>query len=58
MNKYNISAQLKQDEGDSKKYEIEVICNNEVYTNKMNSSHLPDLYYIIFQKSYLEKENT
>ena len=43
---------------DSKEYEVEAIWDNAVYTNKLESGHLPDLYYLIAWKGYLEKENT
>lgn len=44
------------DDGD--KYNVEAICNSEVYTNESDSSHLPSLYYLVLWKDYLEKKNT
>ena len=42
----------------SKKYKIEVIWDNAVYTNKSKKGHLPGFYYLIAWKSFLEEENT
>lgn len=51
-------SQIKLDEGNSKEYKVEVICDNEIYIKKSDSGHLQGLYYLIFWKNYLEKENT
>lgn len=42
---------------DIREYKVEVICNNTVYMKK-SVSHLSKLYYLIFEKDYLKKENT
>lgn len=34
------------DEGNSKKYKIEVICDNKVYAKKAESCYLLGLYYL------------
>ena len=43
---------------DSKKYKVEAIWNCAIYANKLESGHLPGLYYLIAWKSYLKKQNT
>ena len=42
---------------DSGKYKIEAIWNNAVYAREL-MGYLPGLYYLVFWKDYLEKENT
>ena len=42
---------------DSKKYKVEAIWDNAVYANKLESGHLPGLYYLVVWKGYLKKEN-
>ena len=36
---------------------MEAICNNAVYTRE-STGHLPEFYYLVFWKGYLETENT
>lgn len=43
---------------DNKNYEVEAICDSEVYTKESNNGHLPGLYHLIFWKSYLKEKNT
>ena len=42
----------------SKKYKTEIIYNNIVYTRELELSHLLRLYYLVFAKDFLKKENT
>lgn len=42
----------------NKKYKVERIQDNIVYTKESENGHLPKLYYLVFQKGYPEKENT
>ena len=44
--------------GDNKKYEMEDIRNNMVYTRELEASHLSGLYYLISWKDYSKDENT
>ncbi len=58
MDKTTSKLEFKND-GNGKKYEVEVICNSVVYVKELDSSHyLPGLYYLISWKSYPEEENT
>ena len=43
---------------DSKKYKMEAIWNSAVYANKLESSHLSGLYYLVAWKGYSKEENT
>ncbi len=47
---------IELDKGDSKKYEVEAICNSAAYTRE-SEGYLPGLYYLISWKSYPEEEN-
>lgn len=40
-----------------KEYKIEKILNNIVYAKESETNHLLDLYYLVFQKDYPNKEN-
>ena len=40
------------------KYEVEAIWDSAVYARESKSGHLPDLYYLVSWKRYLEEENT
>ena len=42
----------------SKKYKIEAIWNNAVYTMKWKSSRLSKLYYLIVWNGYVKEKNT
>lgn len=46
-----------ENDNDSKKCEVEAMCDNKVYANKLKD-HLLGLYYLVSCKSYLEEENT
>ena len=48
---------IELNEGNSKKYEVEAICNSAVYASK-SEGHLPGLYYLVSWKSYPKEENT
>ena len=43
------------DTGNNKKYEVEAIIDSNMYAKK---KHLPDLYYLVFWKSYPKENNT
>ena len=43
---------------DSREYKVEAIWDNAVYTQELKLGHLPDLYYLVSWKGYLEEENT
>ena len=49
----------KLDAGENKggEYEVEAICDSAVYATE-SAGHLLGLYYLVFWKSYPEKENT
>ena len=49
--------ELEFDASNNKEYEIEAIKDSVVYV-KEAKKHLPGLYYLVFCKSYLEKEST
>ena len=42
----------------SKKYKVEAIWDSAVYAEELESGHLPELYYLIIWKGYLEEEKT
>ena len=56
VDKKNI-IELGASNNDSREYKKEIICNKTVYAEKSKLSHLLELYYLIFIKDYLEKEN-
>ena len=41
-----------------KKDKVEVIWGNAVYIIELKMSYLLELYYLIFEKDYLEEKNT
>ena len=43
---------------DSEEYEVEAIRDSAVYAIKLESGHLPGLYYLIAWKGYSKEENT
>ena len=43
---------------DSKEYKVEAISDSAVYTNKLESGHLPGIYYLVAWKGYPKEENT
>ena len=57
MNKLFAESELEFDAGDNKIYKVEAIIVSAVYTKKADG-YLPGLYYLIFWKSYSEKEST
>ena len=42
---------------DNKQYEVKAIINSTIYGQQANNQ-MPDLYYLVLWKSYLEEENT
>ena len=44
--------------GDSEEYKIEAIRDSAVYVIESESGHLPELYYLVAWKDYLEEKNT
>ena len=54
----NVMELAKLDTGNNKnsKYQIEAICNSAIYTKK-STGHIPRLYYLVFKKNYLEKND-
>lgn len=52
-------AQLELNKGNSKEYNVKLICDSKIYTKELDSSHyLPSLYYLILWKDHPEKKNT
>ncbi len=56
--KGRVETAIELDEGDSNEYEVEAICDSEVYTKESDSSQLPGLYYLVSWKDYSKEENT
>ncbi len=46
-----------ENDGNGKKYKIEVICDSAIYVRK-SKGHLSGLYYLVSWKSYLEEKIT
>ena len=42
----------------NKEYEVEDICNNAVYTRKLEVGYLLGFYYLVSGKSYLKDKRT
>ena len=57
MNELFSESEREFDADNNKEYEIEAIIDSAVYT-KEAERHLPDLYYLVSWKGYLEKEST
>ena len=57
MNELFPKPEPKFDINNNKKYKVEVIKNNAVYTKKAKK-YLPGLYYLVTWKSCLEKKKT
>lgn len=36
-----------ENKSDSKKYKIETICKDKIYTEELDSCHISDLYYLV-----------
>ena len=51
-------TELELKAGNSKEYEVETIWNSAVYANKLESSQLQGLYYLVAWKDYSEEDNT
>ena len=49
---------LKFEAGNNVKYKVEAIQNSTVNAKESKTGHLPELYYLIFWKSYFKEENT
>ena len=50
-------TELKFEAGNSREYKVEAIWDSAVYSKEVKN-HLPDLYYLVAWKKYLEEENT
>ena len=50
-------TELDFEAGNSKKYKVEAIRDNIVYTNESESGHPPGFYYLVAWKGYPEEEN-
>ena len=57
MNKLFPEPEPKFDAGDNKKYKVEAIIDSVIYAKK-REGHLLSVYYLVFWKSYPEKEST
>ena len=51
-------TELELKAGNNKEYKVEAIWNNTVYTSKLESGHLPGLYYLVAWKGYPKEKNT
>ena len=49
--------ELDASDKDSKEYEVEAIWYSVIYANKLESGHLPSLYYLVTWKGYPKEEN-
>lgn len=49
-------AQLEREKDNSKEYKVEIIYNSEVYAKKTDSGHIPNFYYFMSWKGYLEEK--
>ena len=49
---------LELNTGNNEEYKVEAIRDIAVYIRESKSGHLPGLYYLVFWKGYLKKENT
>ena len=52
------ATELDAGKDDSGEYKVEAIWDSAVYAKESESGHLPELYYLVSWKSYLEEENT
>lgn len=57
IKKDRVEIAIRLDKSNNKQYNIEVICDNEVYTKEFDSSHFLSLYDLVSWKSYWEEEN-
>lgn len=51
-------SQIELEESNGKNYKVEEICNSEVYTKKLDNTHVSGLFYLGSWKCNLEKKNT
>lgn len=58
INNYNTTILLELDNNNNKKYKIKIIYKGEIYLKESDNGYLPDLYLLVFLKSYLEEKNT
>ncbi len=58
IKKGRVETAIELDEGKSEEYEVEAICDSEVYAKELKSGHLPGVYYLVSWKSYTKEENT
>ena len=49
---------FKFEAGNNKEYEIDGIRDSAVYAKESATKQLPELYYLVLWKGYLEEENT
>ena len=57
MDENNV-AKLDARNNESGEYKVEAICDSAAYIRESETSHLPELYYLVSWKSYPEEENT
>ncbi len=56
--KGQVEIAIELDEGNSKEYKVETICDSEIYAKEFDSGQIPGLYYLVSWKGYLEENNT
>lgn len=44
--------------GGGKKYKVEAICKSAIYTKDSENGYLPNKYFLVLWKNYLDEENT
>lgn len=52
------ATQLKFELNDNEEYEVKGIQDSAIYAKKLEAGHLPKLYYLVFEKSYLKEKDT
>lgn len=57
MDKTILAFEFKDGRNNDREYNVETICDSKVFTRESHNFSL-GLYYLIFWKDYLEKENT
>ena len=57
MNEIFSEPEPEFDAGNNKEYKVKAMKNSIIFA-KEAEKHLPGLYYLVFWKSYPEKENT
>ncbi len=56
--KRRVETAIELNEGDSKEYEVEAICDSELYAQESDSGQISSLYYLVSWKRYPKEENT